>query len=42
MFTKKDLEKGINYREIGDKFGVGASATCEKVKAAGTDETCSD
>ena len=34
----KQLEKGLDYREIGDKFGVGASAACEKVNAASTDE----
>ena len=38
MFTKK-LGKGIKYREIGDKFGVGASAACKKVNTAGTDES---
>ena len=35
----KQQEKGINYREIGDKFGVTASTACsEKVNTAGTDE----
>ena len=34
----KQLGKGINYREIGDKFGVSASTACKKVNAAGTDE----
>ena len=32
-------EEGIlNYREIGDKFGVGVSTACKKVNTAGTDE----
>ena len=30
--------KGINYREIGDRFGVSASAAYEKVNTSGTDE----
>ena len=34
----KQLGKGINYREMGDKFGVSASSACEKVNTAGTDE----
>ena len=38
----KQLGKGINYREIGGKFGVSASTAYEKVNTVGTDETCSD
>ena len=34
----EQLGKGVNYREIGDKFGVSASTACKKVNAAGTDE----
>ena len=34
----KQLGKGINHREIGDKFGVSASTADEKVKTAGTNE----
>ena len=34
----KQLGKSIDYREIGDKFGVGASTACKKVNTAGTDE----
>ena len=34
----KQLVKGLDYQEIGDKFGVGASTACEKVDTAGTDE----
>ena len=34
----KQLEKSIDYREIGDKFGVGSSTACKKVNTAGTDE----
>ena len=34
----KQLGKGIDYREIGDKFGVGASTACKKVNTGGTDE----
>ena len=30
--------KGLDYREIGDKYGVGASKACKKVNTAGTDE----
>lgn len=30
----KRLGKGLDYREIGDKFGVGASTACEKVNEA--------
>ena len=34
------MEKVLTHgcREIGDKFGIGASTACEKVNAAGTDE----
>ena len=32
----KQLGKGINYREVGDKFAVGASTGREKVNSAGT------
>ena len=35
---RKQLGIGINYRQIGDKFGFSASAACKKVNAAGTDE----
>ena len=35
----KQLEKGINYRKIGEKFGVDAPIACEKVNTVGTDET---
>ena len=35
MFT---LGKGLDYREVGGKFGVGASTACEKVNTTGTDE----
>ena len=31
----KQLGKGIDYREVGNKLGVGA---CKKVNTAGTDE----
>ena len=34
----KQLGKGMNYRVIGDKFGVSASTACEKVNTADTDE----
>ena len=34
----KTIGKGIDYREIGDKFGVSASTTRENVNTAGTDE----
>ena len=34
----KQRGKGINYREIGDKFGVSASTACKKVNTEGTDE----
>ena len=34
----KQLGKGIDYRDINDKFGVGASTACKKVKTVGTDE----
>ena len=34
----KQLGKGIHYREIRDKFGVSASAACEKVNTVGIDE----
>ena len=34
----KQLGKGINYREIGCKFGVSASTASEKINTAGTDE----
>ena len=34
----KQLGKGINHREIGEKFVVSASTGCEKVNSAGTDE----
>ena len=34
----KQLVKGLDYREIGDKFGVGASTACEKVNTAGSAE----
>ena len=37
MFIKQ-LGKGINYREIGTKFGVDASTGCEEVNSAATDE----
>ena len=37
MFIKQ-LGKGVDYREIDDKFGVGASTACQKVNAASTDE----
>lgn len=30
----KRLGKGLDYREIGDKFGVGASTACQKVNEA--------
>jgi transposase len=30
----KRLGKGLDYREIGDKFGVGASTANEKVNDA--------
>ena len=30
----KRLGKGLGDREIGDKFGVGASTACEKVNEA--------
>ena len=33
-----ELGEGINYREIGDKFGVVASRACAKVNTTGTDE----
>ena len=35
---RKQLGKGINYREIGGKFGGSASTAFEKVNTAGTDE----
>ena len=35
---KKQLGKGIDYREIGAKFWVDASTACKKVNASGTDE----
>ena len=38
MFITK-LGKGINYLEIGGKFGIGASTACKKVNAAATDES---
>jgi len=28
------MEKGLDYREIGDKFGIGASTACMKVNEA--------
>ena len=34
----KQQGKGIDYREVGDKYGVGVSTACKKVDAAGTDE----
>ena len=34
----KQLGKGIDYREVGNKLGVGASTSCKKVNTAGTDE----
>ena len=34
----KQLGKGVYYREIGDKFGVGASTACKNVNTAGTDK----
>ena len=34
----KQLGKGNDYREISDKFGVGASTVYEKVNTTGTDE----
>ena len=34
----KQLGKGIEYREIGDKIGVSASTACEKVNTVGTNE----
>ena len=34
----KQPGKGINYRKMGDKYGVSASTACEKVNTAGTDE----
>ena len=37
MFIK-NLDKGINYREIGDKFEVVAFAAYEKVNTEGTDD----
>ena len=40
MFIKQ-LGKDIDYPEIGHKFGVGASAACEKVNTAGTAKTFS-
>ena len=36
MFHKQP-GKGLNYREIRDKFGIGASVACEKVSPVGTD-----
>ena len=36
--VQKQLTKGINYREIGDKFGVSASPACEKEITVDTDE----
>ena len=35
MFMKQ-LGKRIDYREIGDKFGVGSSTACKKRKAVQT------
>ena len=34
----RQVGKGIDYRENGDKFRVGNSTACEKVNTAGTDE----
>ena len=34
----KGLGKGLDYREIDDKFGVGTSSACKKVNTAGADE----
>ena len=34
----EQLGRGINYREIGGKFGVSGSTACEKINKAGTDE----
>ena len=30
----KRIGKGMDYREIGDKFGIGASTACKKVNEA--------
>ena len=35
----KRQRKGLHYREIGNKFDVGASVASEKVNTSGTDET---
>ena len=34
----KQLGKGLDNGEIGDKLGVGALAACEEVNTWGTDE----
>ena len=34
----KQLGKRFDYREISDKFEVGSSTVCKKVRTAGTDE----
>ena len=34
----KRLGKGLDYREIVDKFGVVASTTCEKLNTAATEK----
>ena len=38
MFTNNYKGKGLDFGEIGDKFGGGASTACDKVNTAGTDE----
>ena len=38
MTVNKQLGIGLDYQEIGDKFGVGASTACEKVHAVRTNE----
>ena len=32
------MAPGIDYQEISEKFGFGASTACEKINTAGTDE----
>ena len=38
MFIKQ-LKKGNNYPEMGNKFVVGASTGCEKINSAATDDS---
>lgn len=40
IFNIKQLEKGLDYGELGDKFGVAIdpSIACEKVNMEGTGE----